>query len=300
MTARLTERPIADGRADFLWLDLTRKCQLSCTHCFNDSGPDRDHGSMTLQGWEAVIDEGAQAGTRKIQFFGGEATLYPGLGNPIGRALDAGLLVEVFTNLVSVPATLWEVFRRPNVTLATSYYSNQADEHNKVTNRPTHARTRQNIITALSYGIGLRVGVIEAVSPEAAERARQDLVQLGVKPERIKVDRVRAMGRGAADLGIPQARESALCGRCADGKAAIGPDGTVTPCAMATWLNVGNVQDTPLRTILTGDRMAAAKAVIPPRDVRACADDDDNGGDDGGDDDECSPGFPGSSCTPRT
>ncbi|GDY45215.1 hypothetical protein SANT12839_060970 [Streptomyces antimycoticus] len=42
----------------FLWLDLTRKCQLACGHCFNSSGPDGTHGTMTREDWFTVLDQG--------------------------------------------------------------------------------------------------------------------------------------------------------------------------------------------------------------------------------------------------
>ncbi|GAA4894740.1 hypothetical protein GCM10023405_11950 [Streptomonospora salina] len=38
MTTALPE-PATTPPLDTLWLDLTRKCPLECTHCYNDSGP---------------------------------------------------------------------------------------------------------------------------------------------------------------------------------------------------------------------------------------------------------------------
>lgn len=39
-----------------LWLDITRKCQLGCVHCYNHSGPSGDHGTMTRDDWARVLD----------------------------------------------------------------------------------------------------------------------------------------------------------------------------------------------------------------------------------------------------
>ncbi|MFI1887232.1 SPASM domain-containing protein [Streptomyces jumonjinensis] len=95
-----------------------------------------------------------------------------------------------------------------------------------------------------------------------------------------------------------------LCGSCGTDRAAVGPDGNVTPCVFTPSLGVGNVLDGGLDSILDGPVMGATKAVIRESVHRG------NGGD-GGDDDggnkcnpgtvpeECSPGHPGSSCTPR-
>jgi hypothetical protein len=37
-----------------------------------------------------------------------------------------------------------------------------------------------------------------------------------------------------------------LCGRCADGRLAVSPDGDVWPCVFSRWLVVGNVLDRSL------------------------------------------------------
>jgi hypothetical protein len=78
----------------------------------------------------------------------------------VHRALDPGLEVEVFSNLVHVPPQLWEIFAQPSVQLATSYYSDDAAEHEGITKgRGSHARTKANITEALRRSIPLRVGL---------------------------------------------------------------------------------------------------------------------------------------------
>ncbi len=52
------------------------------------------------------------------------------------HALDLGLSVEVFTNLVHVSPRWWDLFQRAGVSVATSYYSADPAEHNAVTRRP--------------------------------------------------------------------------------------------------------------------------------------------------------------------
>lgn len=85
-----------------------------------------------------------------------------------------------------------------------------------------------------------------------------------------------------------------LCGRCGTGRAAISPTGDVSPCVFSGWMGVGNVKTTPLATILSGADMKRANTSIRAATMGGGDDDDD-----GGNDDECSPGFPGSECTPR-
>jgi hypothetical protein len=119
---------------------------------YAESGPSGTHGVMSAEDWCRVIDQGAELGVRRVQFIGGAPTLHPGLITLIRYALDRGLAAEVFTNLVHVSADMWEVFQRPGVSLATSWYSDDRNEHDAITGRPTYDRTKANIGEALRRG----------------------------------------------------------------------------------------------------------------------------------------------------
>jgi MoaA/NifB/PqqE/SkfB family radical SAM enzyme len=264
---------IAAARVEFLWLELTGRCQLACVHCYADSSPLGGHGAMTAADWTHVLDEAREYGVETVQFIGGEPTLHPDFGDLLAHALAAGLGVEVFTNLYKITSTLWELFCRPGVRLATSYYSDDSRQHETVTHRPgSHARTRANIAEALDRGIPLRVGVIDMGGGQRVEQARAELTAMGVAD--IGYDRLRAFGRGAAAAGAPTAGavgaptagavavgagrvgavdESDTCGQCGHGAAAVGPDGDVWPCVFTRHAVAGNVRRAPLRAILDGD-----------------------------------------------
>lgn len=56
----------------FVWLEVTGKCQLQCTHCYAESGPSGTHGKMGTADWIRVIDEAADLDVTAVQFIGGE------------------------------------------------------------------------------------------------------------------------------------------------------------------------------------------------------------------------------------
>jgi MoaA/NifB/PqqE/SkfB family radical SAM enzyme len=108
---------------------------------------------MSVDDWRTVIGDAATLGITGVQFIGGEPTLHPGFPQLLERATQTGLKAEVFTNLVHVDAGCWSLYQHPNVSLATSYYSDLAAEHEKVTGRRgSHARTRANIAQAERLG----------------------------------------------------------------------------------------------------------------------------------------------------
>jgi MoaA/NifB/PqqE/SkfB family radical SAM enzyme len=251
------------GRAvpatSFLWLEITGKCPLECAHCYADSGPHATHGTMTETDWRSVIDQAAALGVPKIQFIGGEPTAHPQFAALLGHAIDSGLAVEVYTNLLHVKDTVWDLFACPGVSLATSWYSDHPQQHDTITGRAgSHAKTRANIARAVRRGIPLRAGIIDLGDSQRVDQAREELHAIGVT--RISVDHLRQVGRGMRTQ-IPSV--SQLCGNCGRGIAAISPSGDVWPCVFARWMPAGNVHRTPLADILAGQAMADAVAEIP-------------------------------------
>jgi MoaA/NifB/PqqE/SkfB family radical SAM enzyme len=239
----------------FLWLEITGKCQLRCVHCYADSGPSGTHGAMERSDWYRVIDEAAALGVQMVQFIGGEPTMHPDLPCLIDHALACGLEVEVFSNLVHVRPELWELFDRPGVHLATSYYSDDPAQHEEITRRRnSYTRTRSNIVEAVRHSIPIRVGIIDVHDNQRAEHARAELMSLGVTD--IGYDRLRQVGRGIRNQkqDITQ-----LCGRCSSGVLAVSSDGSVWPCVFARWLPVGDVRALSLAEIIAGDQLRSVR-----------------------------------------
>ena len=280
MTAATIDAPSSEVAAplEFVWLEITGKCQFHCTHCFARSGPQGSHGSMTADDWKRVLDQVAATGVRLVQFIGGEPTLHPALPALVEYALTLGLRAEVFSNLGHVTDELWEVFRRPGVSLATSYYSGNPDEHTMITQRPaSYEQTRRNIARAVQYQIPIRVGIIKVLDEQDIEGARADLLALGVPEQAIGFDNVRALGRAAGiaprhtPLGGCDAGE--LCGGCGDGKLAVMPDGSVTPCVMARDLELGTVTThsiTEIAELLPHARQRLIALGMPERQRTGC------------------------------
>ncbi|MCU1380500.1 MAG: radical protein, partial [Acidimicrobiales bacterium] len=184
-------------------------------------------------------------------------------------------------------------------------------EHDRLTQRSgSHARTRAAIVEALARQIPLRVGIIDLGGGQRAEQARAELEQLGVT--RIRVDRVRGVGRSTASAGMaPNVGE--LCGRCGDGRAAVSCDGEVRMCVLSRFLpSAGNVRRTSLADIFAGAAWRNLLAQVPRRaSVTACNPDSDGNDcspaetisppvarDGGGTIRACNPDSDGNDCSP--
>ncbi len=262
----MSHAPSELEQARFAWLHVTNRCQERCLHCYASSGPDGEQGSMTADDWRRVIDQASAAGVEMVQFIGGEPALRPDLVQLAEHALGQGLEVEVYTNLFAVTPKLWDLYTRPGVRVATSYYSDDPAQHDAITTRPgSHTRTRAHIVEALRRGVRLRVGLIDLGNGQRVEQAYAELQALGV--EQIGVDRVRAFGRGSS--AGPD--ESQTCGQCGHGAVAIGPDGMVSPCVFTTHLSSGDLRQEELAAVLAGERwrghvarLDGARAAVEP------------------------------------
>ena len=232
---------------------------------------------MTEADWVRVIDQAVGVGVRTVQFIGGEPTVHPAFARLVHHALSRRLQVEVYTNLVHVDAALWELFERSGVTLATSYYSDRAGEHEAITNRrASHSRTLANITGAVGRGIPVRVAIIQVRAGQRTGSARAELRRLGVTE--VQVGWVRKVGRAADD---PHPRADELCGHCGHDRLAIGPGGEVWPCTLARSESLADIRRDSLESVLHD----VATAVPGARDVvsrsRPC---DPTGGADNADD----------------
>jgi MoaA/NifB/PqqE/SkfB family radical SAM enzyme len=56
---------------DFLWLELTNRCNLRCVHCYTESHPlSGDRDILTANDYDRLMREAYELGCRKMQFIG--------------------------------------------------------------------------------------------------------------------------------------------------------------------------------------------------------------------------------------
>ena len=74
---------------DNLWFQVSGTlCNIACTHCFNNSGPNvKTFGFLTLETVRDEIESAARAGVKEIFFTGGEPFLHPALPGMLSLSL---------------------------------------------------------------------------------------------------------------------------------------------------------------------------------------------------------------------
>jgi radical SAM protein with 4Fe4S-binding SPASM domain len=276
---------------DHVWLELTKSCNLFCAHCYEGAGTNHPHPStlpsmesahISLEQWKDILAEGARLGAKRVQFTGGEPTLYPGFMELIEYArLCRYRDIEVFTNATRLENNLLRQWASSGVRVAVSFYSCDSKTHDSITGRTGSFRqTVQGIRAILAHNIPVRVGIVlmrENLSH--LTDTVEFLKGLGLKDKEIEWDYVRPTGRGEAEIALmgrdfrtevtpfksssPEASSSleegqGACdkgfaqGTCWKGKIAISSEGDVYPCIFARQMPVGKFPEMGLEEIVQG------------------------------------------------
>lgn len=165
-----------------LYLHLTSKCNLRCPYCYNqdhtssliqlsrsskaqpDAGADK-YGDGSPEDFYKVIDEAAELGFNEVKLTGGEALLNKHALSIAERAKTKGLFVNLLTNatLITTIEFAREIARAVH-TVSISLDSHDAEEHDAVRGRGSHAKVLQAIRLLRDAGMN-RVHLNAVVTP---------------------------------------------------------------------------------------------------------------------------------------
>lgn len=237
---------------DFLWLELTSRCNLECVHCYADSSPmPKQRDKLTSEKYFDLINQASYLGCHQIQFIGGEPTIVKELPALISHAKNKGFdFIEVYTNAVNIKEELLSCFVENNVKIAASFYSYKPEVHDSITQRKgSFSKTSETLTKLANLNLDVRVGIIAMEeNKDDVENTINYINGLGIKD--VSVDRMRSFGRGSREDYNDSNAITELCGSCWKGSLCVFPDGKVAPCIMSKNWNVGSVLENDLEEIL--------------------------------------------------
>ena len=270
--------PVDSGRTtadlEFLWIEVTARCNLRCIHCYAGSQSGQDPGLPTGT-IRKTIDQAAELGCRAIQFTGGECLLRKDLPLLLDHALNRGVsLIEVFTNGTLLTESLVKFFSRKGIQVALSLYSHRAEVHDRITRVPgSFERTLSALKLLLAHEVVTRCATV-AMKPNEPDLGRTTyfLSQLGVACQ--WPDPVRPSGRGVElalwpdaygrrcyqtqpnfQVSLTDFHRNCRRNSCWCGKAALTSNGDVVPCVFARDQVAGHVPEQTLAEIVRGEKM---------------------------------------------
>jgi radical SAM protein with 4Fe4S-binding SPASM domain len=119
----LAELPVPQGfhlrTPPLVWLELTRRCDFACPHCYIQGGR-RRHGEMDAGRWHSLLEELSAMGVWAVAFTGGEPTLHPDFAGLVRHARELDLLVGIATHGMHLDDALLDALPRDGVIISVS------------------------------------------------------------------------------------------------------------------------------------------------------------------------------------
>ena len=141
-----------------LELEITRRCNLSCVHCYAQATEKGLAEELTLDEIRRVLREGAELGIGELSLTGGEVFLRPDFLAIIDIAADLGYAVRFVTNATLLTDELLEkLCRRPIKLITVSLDSLGSAPHESIRGVGSHAPALRNLLRLKAAGFALSV-----------------------------------------------------------------------------------------------------------------------------------------------
>lgn len=144
------------GTTRIVQIHPTRRCNLSCKHCYSSSSPQAtDELNATLL--KDAIDDLAKEGYNWVSFSGGEPMVYEPLPEVLTHARQSGLNTTFVTNgMLLTGKRLDDIETRINALVVS--LDGKPESHNRMRNSPRAFQTMQKNLSALrSRGINFGI-----------------------------------------------------------------------------------------------------------------------------------------------
>lgn len=186
---------------EFMWLELTERCNEKCLHCYASSGNSSKKEELSVMRWEQILQEGAGLGCRQVQFIGGEPLLVKGVFDLARTAKDLDYeFIEIFTNGTLLTKEKIKRIKDLGINVAISLYSVVPEVHDLITKTPGSFKKTFAALEMLKEAqVPTRVGIIAMRQNESTLlETQQKLQEMGFGS--IKIDVLRPTGRGAVQI----------------------------------------------------------------------------------------------------
>ncbi len=112
------------------WIEITRQCNLRCSHCFVEGGLKRN-GELSTQRILRLFEEWAEMGVFSVVITGGEPTIHPDFLQITRYAHDLGFVVGIATNGISLNDRLLNSIPQDDVIISMSIDEAHGQGHGK-------------------------------------------------------------------------------------------------------------------------------------------------------------------------
>lgn len=156
-----------------VYIELTRACNLSCTHCLNNSGV-AGPNELTFDEVADIINQLSNLKAREIRFTGGEPTIDRAIYRYISHASALGIRTSIGTNAVAITPEVSHKLKQAGLTKAIVSLDGNEDSHDAVRGPGSYRRSVRGVIALRDAGVNVR---INAVAMRSTYNGLEDLAK---------------------------------------------------------------------------------------------------------------------------
>jgi radical SAM protein with 4Fe4S-binding SPASM domain len=139
------------NRFQSLAIEITRRCNLNCQHCFLAAG-EADPRELSLEEIKHVIGQIKHAGGTSVSFGGGEPLLRDDWLEIVQYALAQGLLVAIGSNGTLIDTAMAKTLSQQPIKIQISLDGAKADIHDRIRGPGSFQNTLQGINNLIAAG----------------------------------------------------------------------------------------------------------------------------------------------------
>lgn len=193
-----------------VFLEVTRKCNLHCLFCSNDSEISLRE-ELSLDEMVILLGKFNQMGVSDLRLYGGEPFLFPNIFSLIGAARAFDMSVSIYTNgTIMNDEILGGLVQHKVRKIFVSIDSSNADEHDAIRDKPgSHKTVIENVGALLSIGMNVDVlFTICKINAKSIGSTYAFLARLGIND--VKANFVTCLGRAQQNWPSLRLRPSEL------------------------------------------------------------------------------------------
>jgi len=145
--------------ADTVFIELTRKCNLFCKHCLNNSGKKVDN-ELTKNEVLDLINELSLSGVQEIRFTGGEPLLFEGIYEIINCANNNGLRTSLGTNATLITKDVAYKLKQSGLNNAVVSLDGTKKIHDSIRGKGNFENTMKGLKYLIDADIDVRVNSV--------------------------------------------------------------------------------------------------------------------------------------------
>ena len=145
--------------ADIVFLEVTRKCNLRCKHCLNNSGEELPN-ELTQDEFKDLIIDLASRGVQDIRFTGGEPLLYDGIYELLKLASDNGIYTSIGTNGTLITAEIAKKLKDSGLNKAVISIDGTEKTHDFIRGKGNYSKAMEGLKNLQNQGIRVRVNSV--------------------------------------------------------------------------------------------------------------------------------------------